>query len=157
MYISKTTLILSLLVASLFGFAILTYIGEISIVGAKLLSYITIKSVEGTGTILRKTGETLEKGSIQVQNSGVAEKIFNDNPNINNVKTEQSKDVIGDELVNKLKPSTKKSKYSDNDGFCYIGISKGVRDCARITNGEQCMSGEIFKKQELCINPELRL
>jgi hypothetical protein len=41
-------------------------------------------------------------------------------------------------------------------GWCYIGEDRGFRTCAHIGANDQCMSGDIFPSQEICINPNLR-
>jgi hypothetical protein len=41
-------------------------------------------------------------------------------------------------------------------GWCYIGEDRGFRSCSQVGANDQCMSGDIFPSQELCINPNLR-
>lgn len=41
-------------------------------------------------------------------------------------------------------------------GWCFIGEDRGFRSCAQVGVNDQCMSGDIFPSQELCINPNLR-
>ena len=41
-------------------------------------------------------------------------------------------------------------------GFCYIGEDRGFRSCVPVKSGNQCMSGDIFPTQAICINPNLR-
>lgn len=45
---------------------------------------------------------------------------------------------------------------SGEAGWCYVGQDKGYRTCAQVGVNDQCMSGDIFPSQELCINPNLR-
>jgi len=40
--------------------------------------------------------------------------------------------------------------------WCYVGQDRGFRSCAQVGTNEQCMSGDIFPTNELCINPNLR-
>jgi hypothetical protein len=42
-------------------------------------------------------------------------------------------------------------------GWCYIGMEKGYRSCASVEASDQCMSGDIFPTQEVCVNPSLRV
>jgi hypothetical protein len=42
------------------------------------------------------------------------------------------------------------------NGYCYIGYENGQRECTNVFEGEICMSGEIFPKLDICINPNLR-
>lgn len=41
-------------------------------------------------------------------------------------------------------------------GWCFIGEDRGYRSCAQVGPNDQCMSGDIFPSNELCINPNLR-
>jgi len=41
-------------------------------------------------------------------------------------------------------------------GWCLIGEDRGFRSCARVENANECMSGDIFPTNEICINPTLR-
>ena len=42
------------------------------------------------------------------------------------------------------------------NAWCYVGQDRGFRSCAQVGTNEQCMSGDIFPTNELCINPNLR-
>lgn len=42
-------------------------------------------------------------------------------------------------------------------GWCYIGMENGYRSCASVEASDQCMSGEIFPTQDVCVNPSLRV
>jgi hypothetical protein len=41
-------------------------------------------------------------------------------------------------------------------GYCYIGKNNNVRNCAKVSSKNKCMSGDIFPTMDLCINPNLR-
>jgi len=41
-------------------------------------------------------------------------------------------------------------------GWCFVGEDRGFRTCAEVGVNDECMSGDIFPSQELCINPNLR-
>lgn len=41
-------------------------------------------------------------------------------------------------------------------GYCYIGTDRGVRSCVKVGQYDKCMSGEIFPRMDVCINPSLR-
>jgi len=45
---------------------------------------------------------------------------------------------------------------SQDHGYCYIGKNNNVRNCAKVSSKNKCMSGDIFPTMELCINPNLR-
>lgn len=42
-------------------------------------------------------------------------------------------------------------------GWCYVGMQNGYRSCASVEASDQCMSGEIFPTQDVCVNPSLRV
>jgi hypothetical protein len=42
-------------------------------------------------------------------------------------------------------------------GWCLIGEDRGFRSCAQVENSNECMSGEIFPTNEICIHPNLRV
>ena len=48
------------------------------------------------------------------------------------------------------------SKIANKSGYCYIGEDRGFRSCIKIEEGDECMSGNIFTTEALCINPNLR-
>jgi hypothetical protein len=41
-------------------------------------------------------------------------------------------------------------------GWCYIGEDRGFRTCSQVGVNDECMSGDIFPSQEICVNPNLR-
>lgn len=41
-------------------------------------------------------------------------------------------------------------------GYCYIGEDRGFRSCIKVNENDQCMSGDIFPSQAICVNPNLR-
>ena len=45
---------------------------------------------------------------------------------------------------------------SGKSGYCYIGEDRGFRSCVKVGQMDQCMSGDIFPTEAICINPNLR-
>jgi hypothetical protein len=41
-------------------------------------------------------------------------------------------------------------------GYCYIGEDRGFRSCIKVNENDECMSGDIFPSQAICVNPNLR-
>lgn len=41
-------------------------------------------------------------------------------------------------------------------GYCYIGEDRGFRSCVKVEPVDKCMSGQVFSRQEICIDPTLR-
>jgi hypothetical protein len=69
------------------------------------------------------------------------------------------------EVSNEVKNSIDKKEKTDpaplqtssqEHGYCYIGKYNNVRNCAKVSSKNKCMSGDIFPTMELCINPNLR-
>lgn len=48
------------------------------------------------------------------------------------------------------------SRGGGKSGWCYIGEERNVRSCIEVGPNDQCMSGDIFPSQEICVNPSLR-
>lgn len=47
-------------------------------------------------------------------------------------------------------------KKSCKTNWCFIGEEDGIRNCAALNKGQECMSGNIFPSMDICINPNLR-
>jgi hypothetical protein len=41
-------------------------------------------------------------------------------------------------------------------GYCYIGEDRGFRSCVKVEASDKCMSGEVFSRHDICVNPTLR-
>ena len=52
--------------------------------------------------------------------------------------------------------SATQKHQSGKAGYCYIGEDRGFRSCAKVEAGDKCMSGEVYARQEMCIDPTLR-
>jgi hypothetical protein len=48
------------------------------------------------------------------------------------------------------------NKSSNKAGWCFIGQDQGFRSCIQVGENDECMSGDIFPSQEICVNPKLR-
>jgi hypothetical protein len=48
------------------------------------------------------------------------------------------------------------TKSQPKEEWCFIGESKGTRYCA-LSEGNQCMSGNIFPSKNMCVNPKLKI
>lgn len=45
----------------------------------------------------------------------------------------------------------------EESGYCYIGTDRNIRSCIQVEQGDKCMSGQIFPRMDICVNPSLRL
>jgi hypothetical protein len=52
--------------------------------------------------------------------------------------------------------SIQANKSSSKSGWCFIGEDRGYRSCVEVGENDICMSGDIFPKKDICINPTLR-
>jgi hypothetical protein len=48
------------------------------------------------------------------------------------------------------------AKTSEESEWCYVGETNGTRFCT-ISQGKQCMSGNIFPSKDICVNPKLTI
>lgn len=49
------------------------------------------------------------------------------------------------------------TKSANKAGWCYIGEDRGFRSCIKVSEGDNCMSGNIFPSEDICVNPSLRV
>lgn len=52
--------------------------------------------------------------------------------------------------------SVTQKHQSGKAGYCYIGEDRGFRSCVPVQAGDKCMSGQVFSRQEICVDPTLR-
>jgi hypothetical protein len=54
--------------------------------------------------------------------------------------------------------STSKTQkhQSGKAGYCYIGEDRGFRSCIKVEAGDTCMSGDVYSRHDICVNPSLR-
>lgn len=81
------------------------------------------------------------------------------------LKTERRLAERSREVSSEVKNSIDKKEKTDpvplqtstqEHGYCYIGKNNNIRNCAKVSSKNKCMSGDIFPTMELCINPNLR-
>jgi hypothetical protein len=41
-------------------------------------------------------------------------------------------------------------------GYCYIGEDRGFRSCVKVEASDKCMSGQVFSRQDICVDSTLR-
>jgi hypothetical protein len=120
---------------------------------------------EGSKQVLDKTSET-GKNIVDYTEKGSATGITFLQDQLRKTKAIAEPDPEND---NKLSDEDNK-KIDNNDsepepvrtaaleqGYCYIGKINDTRYCSKISGRAQCMSGEIFPTEEICINPNLRM
>jgi hypothetical protein len=183
---SLFTWMLIIIILALLGFNIFVYLAkgtqDISSVFKNLLVYFGLTSSEiisntavGTKTVVDTAANAVIRGSNEIQGS-LAKTRENGTPIQNTFPQQNDMDV--DIMKNKtLNQSLNKSQIQQKDtgsyqaddsnsniqqgvskaGYCYIGEDKGYRSCVYVNESDQCMSGDIFPTNEICVNPSLRL
>jgi hypothetical protein len=85
----------------------------------------------------------------------------------NNIKLQEEKDKKEqddikkggvqqlDDKLNSVSAYKQEQLVKENS-YCYIGTDNGQRECINAYAGDVCLSGQIFPKMEICINPRLR-
>ena len=103
--------------------------------------------------------------NVMVRNSNKISK-----KNIGTSSSTSGIDVLDKTMVNKVNTPKKPSSPAPDSvgnvtqvvhkggksGYCYIGEDRGFRSCVRVGNTDKCMSGDIFPREDVCINPNLR-
>ena len=52
--------------------------------------------------------------------------------------------------------SVTQKHQSGKGGYCYIGEDRGFRSCVKVEAADKCMSGQVFSRHEICVDPTLR-
>ena len=183
--IGITTWIIIILVFSFLGFNIFTYLAKgtdeinyiltpitnlfASIVGGSSSQIVDV-TAEGAKAVTNTTASVINTGL----NS--AQKVANQGPDDTNTNTLKNSKQIDNSQVNALNKAlnssvplpTKTEDYQEDDsssniqrgtaksGWCYIGEDRGFRTCSEVGPNDECMSGDIFPSNEICMNPSLR-
>lgn len=51
---------------------------------------------------------------------------------------------------------TKDVEDKQHPGYCFIGDPDSTRHCVELLKDDTCVSGQIYKTKEICVNPDLR-
>ena len=70
---------------------------------------------------------------------------------------EEVKKEIDEKRDIKVLEDVEEIKELEDRGYCYIGTDRGIRSCIDVKPGDHCMSGKIFPRRDICVNPSLRL
>jgi hypothetical protein len=182
--INATTWLLIIVILAFLGFNIFTYLAQGTQTISNIFGPLTQKifgtsvavagqavdvSAEGAKAVVGGTADVLTSGLSAVQSTIPAE---NQAPTINKGQPigPQQVDMMQQTSLNRALNS---SQPQDQDyeaheasssigglagksGWCYIGEDRGFRTCSQVGANDQCMSGDIFPSQEICMNPNLR-
>ena len=184
--ISVTTWLLIILILAFLGFNIFVYLAKGTQEVSNVFQPIIDKLFGATAVVTGETVDVAAEGAKAVvgTTSGAVTAgltaVQNVTPNVSNtnIKSEpvqqpaQKPDSSQNNSLNKALNNSQlqtqqKYEYEPHEasssvnlatksGWCYIGEDRGFRTCAEVGVNDQCMSGDIFPTQELCINPNLR-
>jgi hypothetical protein len=177
---SMTTWLLIILILAFLGFNIFVYLAKGTQDITNVFEPIFQKIFGTTAAVTGQTIDVAAEGAKSVVsttsgavNTGLTT-VQNVTPNIpnSNIKTEpieQKPDSSANNSLNKALNTSQQQIQQTSDyepheasssvsksGWCYIGEDRGIRTCAQVDANDQCMSGDIFPTQEICINPNLR-
>ena len=131
-------------------------------------------SAEGAKSVVSGTANIIDKGLTDVQNiiptgTGSSSSLSSQNIQSTIPQTNSMENTALNRALNSSKQSQQgtNNEYQANEasssinstgkaGWCYIGEDRGFRSCAQVGVNDQCMSGDIFPTNEICINPSLR-
>lgn len=180
--INITTWLLVILILAFLGFNIFVYLAkgtqDITNFFAPLLHKIfgvTIAttgqvvdiSAEGAKAVVGETADVIESGLNAVQDitpnaskSSIQSQPINSERNQDSMQQTSLHKAINSsqeqEFIYQADSATSNIQGGGKSGWCYIGEDRGFRSCAEIGINDQCMSGEIFPTNEICMNPNLR-
>jgi len=104
-------------------------------------------SSKGVGTSVQPTVEEEEKEN-QMQHNSLNNAL---NTSVSENQIYSSNEFQADDSLSSIQRGS-----AGKSGWCYIGEDRGFRTCESVGPNDQCMSGEIFPSNEICINPNLR-
>ena len=123
-------------------------------------------TAEGAKAVVSGTATAVNAGLTAVQDitPNVAPGTVKTQPIKGSPETQQNVDSNNTlhKALNSAQPPEASQDYSPHEassskaGWCFIGEDRGYRTCGEVGVNDQCMSGDIFPSQELCINPNLR-
>jgi hypothetical protein len=118
----------------------------------QLYSKLTTPTVKPEEPIKKPEEPKPEEPKIQE----LSEENINQNEMKKNEKLKKIENGGVNQLNQKLNQNYKPEQIVKENSYCYIGYDNGQRECTNVFEGDICMSGEVFPKMEICINPHLR-
>lgn len=154
-----------IVILAVLGLNIFNYLGKTTDFITDLIKPLLEQISHFFGYTLTKTIDTSAKGAkvgVDV-GAGVAKDIVD----LTLPQQEKEKKEISEEINKKPfkhqppKPTNsahiiQRGRHVSKGGACYIGEDRGFRSCIRVREGDKCMSGEVFPRMDICINPQLR-
>jgi len=174
--ISWITWLMIILILSFLGFNIFIYlakgtqditsffsplVNKITDIFGGVTSQVVDVTSEGTKGLVDTTADVVDKSLSTIQDVSRGE-------NIKKTNDSSPDDALNKALgTNNTNDDIEKNDYeaqqsyssinSRESGWCFIGEEQGNRTCTNVGMNDQCMSGDIFPSNEICINPNLRV
>jgi hypothetical protein len=125
---------------------------NVAATGTKAATDIAAGTVNTTVNVAQQTASSIKNTNYTEQQQL--------NQSLNQANKAQEKDEEGEGepgyKADESGSSIQSSKGAGKSGWCYIGEDRGFRSCIQVGVNDQCMSGDIFPSQEICMYPELR-
>ena len=121
---------------------------DVSATGTKAAADITSGTVDSSINLAQQTASQIKNDNYSQQ-----QKL---NSSLNQAKKDQIEEENVGYSADESTSAIQSSKPSNKSGWCYIGEDRGFRSCIKVGENDQCMSGDIFSSQEICMYPELR-
>ena len=71
-------------------------------------------------------------------------------------KSYEKMDVFPSGKLEQINLNKSSKSLRDGPAYCYVGTDKNVRSCINVLPRDECLSGDIFPSNDICINPNLR-
>jgi hypothetical protein len=137
-----------------------TTTGTINTIEDKVKSRNNINTSNNTSnTVTGQQTTNVSKNAQSIQDQLKIEKQINE---LEDLQEQNLQKALSDASTpSQVKPDDSLSRIqasngSGKAGWCFIGEDRGFRTCSQIGENDQCMSGDIFPSQEICMNPNLR-
>jgi hypothetical protein len=139
---------------------------DVSATGLKSGVDVATDAVTGSVNILEKGLNLTPEAKMRAQNQQQAQATAINPPPFNPEADKTNEDKILSTGLANLKKMAPMPSPDDatsvtqsgrsKSGYCYIGEDRGFRSCIQVGENDQCMSGDIFPRMDICINPNLR-
>ena len=181
--INLTTWLLIILILAFLGFNVFVYLAkgtqDITNFFSPLFEKIFLTAASVTGQVVDVSAEgakAVVSGSATAVNTGLtAVQDITPNSSPSSIQSQSvqgtsvsQQNVSANNTLNKALNTSQSGQQNEDyqaqeansslkAGWCFIGEDRGYRTCGQVGVNDQCMSGDIFPSQELCINPNLRM
>jgi hypothetical protein len=171
--LSITTWIIIILILSFLGFNIFSYLEKGTETLGSLINPVLNFFASITGNVVGKASNETQNVFQNIENTIVtdvaaANVSLTPSQNVADLNVSQS-NTLNTALNSKQDSISRSSNgYQEDDinsniqsktsksGWCYIGEDRGFRSCSEVGPSDECMSGDIFPSNEICMNPSLR-